>query len=46
MHVNAYDKPYFSQIGYYPMYLLPPGQSRGRLRRLERAEKGNRTPSR
>jgi hypothetical protein len=24
--VNAYDKPYFSQIGYYPMYLLPPGK--------------------
>lgn len=26
MDVNAYDKPYFSQIGYYPMYLLPPGK--------------------
>ncbi|MAD79740.1 MAG: hypothetical protein CMJ50_02690 [Planctomycetaceae bacterium] len=26
MDVNAYDKPYFSRIGYYPMYLLPPGK--------------------
>ncbi len=26
MGVNAYDKPYFSQAGYYPMYLLPPGK--------------------
>jgi hypothetical protein len=26
MGVNAYDKPYFSKIGYYPMYLLPPGK--------------------
>lgn len=22
--INAFDKPYFSQIGYYPMYLAPP----------------------
>lgn len=29
MDVNAYDKPYFSQIGYYPMYLLPPGKVGG-----------------
>ncbi len=26
MNINAYDKPYFSKIGYYPMYLLPPGK--------------------
>lgn len=26
LNVNAYDKPYFSRIGYYPMYLLPPGK--------------------
>lgn len=26
MNVDAYQKPYFSQIGYYPMYLLPPGK--------------------
>ncbi|MHB8901535.1 MAG: DUF4962 domain-containing protein [Thermoguttaceae bacterium] len=26
--VNAYDKPFFSKIGFYPMYLMPPG-SRG-----------------
>jgi hypothetical protein len=25
MDVDAYRKPYFSQIGYYPMYLQPPG---------------------
>ena len=29
MDVNAYEKPYFSQIGYYPMYLLPPGKVGG-----------------
>jgi len=29
MRVNAYDKPYFSKIGYYPMYLLPPGKVGG-----------------
>ncbi len=23
--INAYDKPYFSKIGFYPMYLQPPG---------------------
>ena len=29
--INAYDKPYFSQIGYYAMYLLPPGKVGGGL---------------
>ncbi len=29
MGVNAYVKPYFSQIGYYPIYLLPPGKIGG-----------------
>ncbi len=29
MGINAYDKPYFSQIGYYPMYLMPPGKVGG-----------------
>ncbi len=29
MEINAFDKPYFSQIGYYPMYLLPPGKVGG-----------------
>jgi len=23
--IDAYDKPYFSKVGYYPMYLQPPG---------------------
>jgi len=23
--VNAFDKPYYSKVGYYPMYLQPPG---------------------
>jgi len=27
--VNAYEKPYFSKIGYYPMYLMPPGKVGG-----------------
>lgn len=26
LNLSAYDKPYFSEIGYYPMYLLPPGK--------------------
>jgi len=29
MGINAFDKPYFSQIGYYPMYLQPPGTQGG-----------------
>jgi len=29
MDVNAYDKPYFAQAGYYPMYLMPPGKVGG-----------------
>ena len=27
--VNAYDKPYFAEAGYFPMYLLPPGKVGG-----------------
>ena len=27
--IDAYRKPYFSQIGYYAMYLLPPGKTGG-----------------
>jgi hypothetical protein len=29
MGINAYDKPYFSRIGYYAMYLMPPGKVSG-----------------
>ncbi len=29
VNVNAYDKPFFSQVGYYPMYLMPPGKLGG-----------------
>ncbi len=29
MGINAYDKPFFSQVGYYPMYLMPPGKEGG-----------------
>jgi len=29
MSINAYDKPYFSKIGYYAMYLMPPGKVGG-----------------
>lgn len=29
MDVNAYEKPYFSKVGHYPMYLQPPGAKRG-----------------
>ena len=27
--INAFDKPYYSRIGYYPMYLQPPGTQGG-----------------
>ncbi len=26
LEIDAYQKPFFSQMGYYPMYLLPPGK--------------------
>ncbi len=26
LRIDAYQKPFFSQMGYYPMYLLPPGK--------------------
>ena len=29
MNINAYEKPFFSKVGYYPMYLQPPGARRG-----------------
>ncbi|HPD17046.1 MAG TPA: DUF4962 domain-containing protein [Planctomycetota bacterium] len=29
MGIDAYRKPYFSQIGYYPLYLQPPGTTGG-----------------
>jgi len=29
MGIDAYDKPYFSEIGYYAMYLMPPGKVGG-----------------
>jgi hypothetical protein len=29
MNINAYEKPFFSKVGYYPMYLQPPGAKRG-----------------
>lgn len=29
MGINAYDKPYFAKVGYYPVYLMPPGKVGG-----------------
>jgi hypothetical protein len=29
MGINAYQKPYFAKVGYYPMYLMPPGKLGG-----------------
>jgi hypothetical protein len=29
MDIDAFDKPFFSQVGYYPMYLMPPGTKGG-----------------
>jgi hypothetical protein len=27
--ISAFDKPYFSKVGYYPMYMMPPGKVGG-----------------
>ncbi len=29
LDINAFEKPYFAKVGYYPMYLLPPGKVGG-----------------
>jgi len=29
MRIDAYQKPYFARVGYYPMYLMPPGKVGG-----------------
>lgn len=29
LDISAFDKPYFSKVGYYPIYLLPPGKVGG-----------------
>ncbi|MEA1952503.1 MAG: DUF4962 domain-containing protein, partial [Planctomycetota bacterium] len=29
MGINAYEKPFFSNAGYYPLYLMPPGKVGG-----------------
>jgi len=29
MGINAYDKPFYSKVGYYAMYLMPPGKTGG-----------------
>jgi hypothetical protein len=29
LKLNAFDKPYFSQVGYYPLYMMPPGTLSG-----------------
>ena len=29
MKIDAYQKPFFSKVGYFPMYLQPPGAKRG-----------------
>jgi len=38
MDISAYDKPYFSKIGYYAMYVAPPGTRSGGF--------GDQTPNR
>ena len=41
--INAYDKPFYSQAGYYPLYLMPPGGVGGGFGDLtpERTPKNN-----
>ena len=39
--INAFDKPYYSQIGFFPIYLMPPGKIGGGF-----ADLCNETPSR
>jgi len=29
MGIDAFDKPYFSRVGYYPLYLMPPNMADG-----------------
>ncbi len=29
MGINAYEKPYFNRVGYYPLYLMPPNMADG-----------------
>ncbi len=40
MGISAYQKPYFSQVGYYPMYFQPPGTVGGGF-----GDQTERTPS-
>jgi len=45
MGIDAYRKPYFSKVGYYPMYLQPPGTVGGGFgdlvaRRMSRHNRG------
>jgi hypothetical protein len=42
MGINAFDKPYFSRIGYYPMYLMPPGKVGGGFGDLTARRKASR----
>ena len=30
-NINAFDKPYYSQIGYFPLYAMPPGKVGGNI---------------
>lgn len=45
MGVNAFAKPYFASIGYYPMYLQPPGTKDGGFGDLVENQTANRNAS-
>jgi len=45
MGIDAYRKPYFSQIGYYPLYLQPPGTKGGGFGDLAAERHANRSLS-
>lgn len=41
MGIDAYRKPYFASVGYYPMYLMPPGKVGGGFGDLTAARKAS-----
>ena len=42
MGINAFDKPFYSQAGYYAMYLMPPGKVGGGFGDLTASRKAER----
>ena len=45
MGINAFDKPYFSQVGFYPLYMQPPGTVGGGFGDLNAGQQSSRNRS-